>query len=171
MERREDRVRLARLRARRAELVDRAESRMRVQLDAAALQRSPHSRAARPRERRHIAGEVKRARLRLARERGQLALGRPPAQQQPAAALAQLAVELGEALEQELRARPRCVAAVQQGLVEAEDRHHALALLQRRRQRRVIVHAQVAPKPDDRRQAPSIPAQAGSRALRRRKSI
>jgi hypothetical protein len=106
MERREDRVRLAGLRARRAELVDRAEPGMREELDAAPVQRSAHARAARPRERRHVAGEVKRSRPRPARELGQLALGRALAQQQPAAPLAQRAVELGQALEQELRARP-----------------------------------------------------------------
>jgi hypothetical protein len=47
-------------------------------------------------------------------------------------AVAQLTVEIGEALEQELRPRPGGVPAVQQAVVEAEDRDDPIVLVERR---------------------------------------
>ena len=44
---------------------------------------------------------------------------------------------------------PERVPAVQQRVVEHEHRHHALARVERGAQRRVVVHAQVAPEPDE----------------------
>ena len=52
----------------------------------------------------------------------QLALGRAVADDERRASVAQLSVEVGEALEQELRPRPGLVAPVEQPVVEAEDR-------------------------------------------------
>ena len=57
---------------------------------------------------------------------GELALGRSAADHEAAAALGQRGVELGQAVEQELGARAGGVAAGEQPVVEAEDRHHAL---------------------------------------------
>ncbi len=91
----------------------------------------------------------------------QLALGRAVADDQAAAALAQRRVEVAQGLEHELRARARRVAPVEQAVVEAEDRHDPLVLLERRPQRRLVVDAQVAPEPDDRRhRAPPCAAHA-----------
>ena len=88
----------------------------------------------------HLAG------VELARERGQLALGRPAADHELAVeALAQV----GQALEHELRARPGGVAPAEQAIVEAEHADHPLAAIERRAQRRMVVQAQVARKPDE----------------------
>ena len=67
--------------------------------------------------------------------------------EQPAAPL----VEVGEAFEEELRARTGRVTAAQQPVVEAEHRHHAVAGVERRAQRRMVVQAQVARQPQQRR--------------------
>src|SRR4051794_28356751 len=81
----------------------------------------------------------------------------------PLLALAQRGVEVVEAVEQELRARTRRVAAAEQAVVEAEHGHDALVGVERRAQRRVVVDAQVAPEPDDRGHGPMRPATASRR--------
>ena len=69
--------------------------------------------------------------VQLARElhqRGDLAPRVSASDHQSGSPLAQLAVELGEAVEEKLRARPGGVAAPQERWVEAEDGNHALVL-------------------------------------------
>ena len=77
---------------------------------------------------------------------------------------------------------PERVAAVQQPVVEAEDRDDPLVLVERRPQRRVVADPQVAPKPDDprcrrRRSAASLGRRSttslagASKTSSRRKSI
>ena len=101
------------------------------------------------RERRHVGGEVERARAALARERRQLVLGPPCADDEVGAALAQRGAQLGEAAVQEPRAVGGREAACEQPRVEHEDRHDAVALAVRRGEAGVVVHAQVAPEPDE----------------------
>ena len=123
---------------------------MRAQLDPRVRERSPGALAAAARERAHVLGHVDRLGAGLARELDQLALGRAAADHEPGPAVAQLAVEIGEALEQELRPRPGGVPAVQQAVVEAEDRDDPIVVVERRPQGRVVANPQVAPEPDDR---------------------
>jgi hypothetical protein len=68
----------------------------------------------------------------VAGELDQLALRRTAPDHEPGAAVAELAVEVGEALEQELRPRPGCVAPAQQPVVEAEHGHDAFVPVERR---------------------------------------
>jgi hypothetical protein len=110
------------------------------------LQGRPNARDPPPRERARVLAEVQLGRPDLARQRGQLALRRAVAQHQPA----EPPVQIRQALEHELRARTRGVAAAEQPVVEAEHRHDPLAAIERRAQRRVIVHAQVAREPQQR---------------------
>src|SRR5687768_11381106 len=102
-----------------------------------------------PGERRDIRREVDLARSHLARERRKLALGRAAAHDQVGAAPAQRAAQVRQALEHELRAGTRGVAAVHEPVVEAEDRDHPLGCRHRSPQRRVVVQPQVAAKPDE----------------------
>ena len=97
-----------------------------------------------------VGGEVDLVGADLRGQRRQLALGRPAAHHQPRAALAQRGVEVGEALEQELRARAGGVAAVQQAVVEAEHRHDPLVAVERGAQGGMVAQAQVAAEPDER---------------------
>ncbi len=106
--------------------------------------------AARACERAHVLGHVHLGGVHLLDEARQLALGAAVPDHEGAAALAQGRVEVSEALEQELRARPGGVAAVEQAVVEAEERDDRFVGFERRPQRRVVVHAQVATEPDDR---------------------
>jgi len=99
----------------------------------------------------------------LRSERGQLPPRRSVAQKQPAAALPERGVELAQALEQELCARTRGVAPAEQAVVETEHRHDGAGGVQRRAQRRVVVHPQVAPKPDEGGHEPSAPSTAAWR--------
>jgi hypothetical protein len=89
----------------------------------------------------------------LARHLRQLALGRAPHDHEVPAALLQGGAQLAQRLEHELRPAARGVAPVQQRVVEHEHRDDALAGVERRPQRRVVVHAQVAPEPDKRGRA------------------
>ena len=82
-------------------------------------------------------------------KRRELAFGWAVAHDQPAAPLAQARVQVAQALQQELRPRAGCVAPVQQPVVEAEHRHHAIVGVERGPQSRLFVEAQVAPEPDD----------------------
>ncbi len=124
---------------------------MRAQLGARLAQRAGDALAPSARVRAHVLGHVNRARADLPGEVGQLALGSPAADHEARPAPAELAVEVGEALEQELGARPGRVAPVQEPVVEAEDRDDAVGLVERRPQRRVVADAEVAPQPHDRR--------------------
>jgi hypothetical protein len=69
-----------------------------------------------------IARDVDRVGTQLARERRQLPLGPSPSRHQPGPQAAQLAVEVLEALEEELGARAGAVAAVEKPVIEAEHR-------------------------------------------------
>ena len=102
------------------------------------------------RERRGVGGEVDRLGAVFAGQLDQLTLGLASRDHEVPAALLERAAQVLQALEHELRARPGRVPAVQERVVEHEHRHHALVGVQRRAQRRVVVHAQVAPEPDDR---------------------
>ena len=82
-------------------------------------------------------------------ERRQLLLGPPVTDDQPAAAPAQRGVEVGQALEQELRARARCMAAVEQPVVETEHRNEMVGAGAGRVERRVVVDPQVAAEPQN----------------------
>ena len=107
---------------------------------------------ARHRERGDVGGEVDGLRTRLLDEVAEHALGAAAAHEQLAAALAQRCAQLAQALEQEPRAVGRREAAgVQQPRVEHEHGDDAVGLAVRRGERGVVVHAQVAPEPDDRR--------------------
>ena len=81
-------------------------------------------------------------------QRGQFPLGRAVPDDQPGAALRELPVQVGQALQQERGARPGGVPPVQQAVVQAEHRHDLLVAGQRRAERRVIVHAEVPAEPD-----------------------
>jgi hypothetical protein len=87
-------------------------------------------------------------------ERDKLGLGPAMADEQPAPAAAQPAVEIAEALEHELGAGPRGVAAFEQAVVEAEHRDHPLVGT-RGLERRMVVQAQVTAQPQNRGHAMS----------------
>ncbi len=146
MERAEDRVGLAGLRAHRVEVVDGVQPRMREAVDAVLLERAPHALDPAPGERARVGAEVDLAGLGFPRESGQLALGRPTADHEQAA---EPLVQVAEALEHELRARPRGVPAPEEAIVEAEHRHDALGAVERGAERGMVVHAQVAREPDE----------------------
>ena len=172
--RREHRVRLARLGPHLARLVDRREPRMR-----AGSRRPPQSPAPRsPRARaKGVTSAAKctssaptsSASAGSSRSGGPCRITSPPPRSRSDASRSR------QALEHELRPRPGGVAAVQQPVVEAEDRHHAIVAVERRAQRGVVVEAQVAPEPDDRRSPrgydpAAAPGSAGHpRRQRRRK--
>ena len=100
--------------------VDGVEALVRAQLGAGLAQRPGDALAPSARVRAHVLGHVDRARADLPGERRQLALGPAAADHEARPALAELAVEVGEALEQELGPRPGRVAPVQEAVVEAE---------------------------------------------------
>jgi hypothetical protein len=68
---------------------------------------------------------------------------------QPAAPLAQLRVQIGQRLEQELSPGARGVAAVQDPVVEAEHRYHDVGLPSGGLKRGVVMNAEVTPEPED----------------------
>jgi hypothetical protein len=72
-----------------------------------------------------------------------------PAQEQATAALGERGVEVGQRVEQERQAVGAGEGAAQDGVVEHEQRHDPLGLLDGRRQRRVVVDAEVAVEQDD----------------------
>ena len=107
-------------------------------------------RRGRARTGRRRCAEVHRGGVGLTGERRDLVLGRAAPDDQPAVAPAQRRVEVGEALEQELRTRARCMAAVEQAVVEAEHRHEMVGTGAGRVERRLVVDPQVAPEPEQR---------------------
>ena len=144
----EDRVGLVRLSPDGRQVVDRVQAGMGPRLHACRLQRAPHARHAPPGERARVGAEVDLAGVDLAGEVHQFPLRRPAAYDQVAV---QALAQLGQALEHELRAWAGGVSAGQQTIVEAEDTHHALAAIERRAKRRMVVQAQIAREPDDAR--------------------
>ena len=80
---------------------------------------------------------------------GSSSLGRPVPDHEAAAALAQRLAQLGEAAEQEPRARRATGSARRAARVEHEDGHDAVELAVAAVQGGVVVDAQVAPEPDD----------------------
>ena len=113
------------------------------------IERAPNPRVAGAGERADVAGEVDGGRPHLARERRQFPLGPPASHDQSAAALAQRRVEVGEALEQELRPRTGGVATVQKAVVEAEHRNERVGAGAGRLERRVVVDPQVPAEPEN----------------------
>src|SRR5581483_95181 len=76
---------------------------------------------------------------------------RPPMEHdEPAGASAQRLVEIGQALEQELRPRPGGVAAAEQLRVETEDGHDRPAFVLGRLKGWMVVEAEIAPEPEER---------------------
>ena len=116
-------------------------------------QRPAHARVPTPRERPDVGADVNLPGLHLARQAGQLVLRRSTAQHEPAAALAQAAVEIGQAVEQELSPRRRAVTTAQQACVEAEDRQDLVVGAERGLERGMVGQAQVPAQPDQRRHA------------------
>jgi hypothetical protein len=98
----------------------------------------------------HIGGQMHAPGANLGRELWDHRLGSPRAQNEPTSALAERVRQVLQALEQELGSRSGGVAPAEQSVVEAEDRDDPLARLKRSGERRVIVHAQVAPQPYER---------------------
>lgn len=148
MKRREHRVRLAGLRLDRCD-VDGIEASMGDDLDVGAAKALPAAAG----ERTDVLADMDRVGADLLGEHGQLPLGRAVADDEPRAALSQLSIQVCQALEQELRARTRGVATVQQPVVEAEDGYYALVGIERCAKRGMVTKPQVAAKPDERRAA------------------
>ena len=117
---------------------------MRVRLDVRPLQRSPHPLHAPAGERSRIGRAVHLIGADLGGERDELPLGRATADHEVALeALAQVL----ERLDQELRTRARCVTAVEQPVVETEDRHDAVVGVESGTQRGMVMDAQVTGEP------------------------
>ena len=98
-----------------------------------------------------VAGVMDGARAGLSCQLGNLDLRATPANDEAGAARPQRPVEVGQTLEHELRARSRGVAAVEQSVVEAEDRDQVVGALASGLEGRVVVDAQVASQPQKRR--------------------
>lgn len=98
---------------------------------------------------RDVAGQIDRFGADLDGQRRDLPRRSPFAYDEPAAALAQGAFELGQRLEQELRPARRGEATTDETAVEDERGHDVVVRGERAHQRRVVVHAQIAPEPDD----------------------
>ena len=145
-ERGEDRVRLDG-----AEVVGDEEPGLRARLEH--LRDAAVARAG---ERGDVGAEVHGLGAALARQRGQLLLRQALADDEVGAALAQRLAQLGEATVQEPRAVGGRETPAQQPLVEHEHRHDAVALAVRGGQRRMVVHAQIAPEPDESRSTHSM---------------
>jgi len=131
--------------------VGRVRARVRARVQARLAQRCGDLRVARPRVRRDVAGPQHRLGPGLARELDERARRVAVAHAQRSATLAQRVVQRTQAAEHERRPRAAREAPVQQPVVEHEDGHDALVLVGRGHQRGVVVHAQVAPEPEDRR--------------------
>ncbi len=99
----------------------------------------------------HVAGEVDRVRLGFGGELGDLPLRGTVADHQAAAPGLERLIQVGQALEQELGARPGGVAASQEPVVGAEDRDEMVGLIAGGFEGGVIVDAEVAPEPEDSR--------------------
>jgi hypothetical protein len=146
VEGREDRVRAAVLGA---HLADVGDEQPRLPAHLHPLERRLDPPVARHRERRDVRGEVDRVRADFARQRRQLLLRPARAHDEVGAALAQRRAQLGQAGMEEPRAVAGREAALEQARVEHEDRDDVVAFAMGGGQARVIVHAEVAAKPDE----------------------
>ena len=131
--------------------------RVQPQLDAGVRQRRRHAVAA-PRERATSTVKWTDRASSLARQRRELPLRRAMPDEQPAAAVAKRGVQVPEAFDQELRARPGAVAAPEQAVVEAEHRDHP------------VPPAVAAPAPGGRGGADRAAATATTRSRQQRPS-
>ena len=104
--------------------VDHVRARVRGHRDVQLRHRPPDARRSAAGERAHVIAEVNRLCTDLARQPRQLALGAAVADHEPRPALAEGAIEVGEAFEQELGPRPGGVAPAEQAVVEAEPPDH-----------------------------------------------
>ncbi len=143
--------------------VDRVQALVGVKGDSALAERRPDALGASPPEGAHLVADVDLLGADLDRQRGQLTLRPAVADHQARAPLAERAIEVGQALEQELGSRPGAVAAAEQAVVEAEDADDRAMALERRPHRRVVADAKIAAKPDERgAQAGSAPPPAAA---------
>jgi hypothetical protein len=139
------------LRANLVEVVDGVQARMAEAVHAGRTHGGEHALGAPAGERAGVGAEVELVRQRAACQARQLPLGRAVPEDERAV---EPRVEVRQAVEHELGARPGRVAAAQQPIVEAEHRHHPLAAVERGPQGGMVVHAQVAREPDEPRHAP-----------------
>ncbi len=107
--------------------IDDEHPRMRAELDTVATQHRLHAPVAGPGERSGVEAEVHRAGLELPSQYRELSLRRPDADHEPAATLAQGPVEVSQRLEHELSPGGRLVAALQQAIIQTEDRDHGVS--------------------------------------------
>ena len=121
---------------------------MGVPADTGLVQGGPHPPAPDGLVRARVAAQVDLAGAGFAGQRGEFPLRRPVPDDQPRAALRKLAVQVGQALQQERGAGSGRVAPVQQPVVQAEHRHDLLVCGQSRAERRMVVHAEVPAEPD-----------------------
>lgn len=98
----------------------------------------------------HVGREVDVLDLGLTSQGDQLSFRVAAPHDEATSAVAERAIEIPQAVEQELGARTGRVAATQQPLVEAEDGNEMLGPVRRRVKRRMIVEAQVAAQPQER---------------------
>jgi hypothetical protein len=121
---------------------------MRVPGDTSLLQRGPHPPAPDGLVPARVAAQVDLSGASFTGQRREFPLRRAVPDDQPCSALRKLAVQVGQALQQERRARPGRVAPMQQPVVQAEHRYHQLVRGQRRAECRMVVHAEVPAEPD-----------------------
>ena len=121
---------------------------MRVPGDTGLLQGVPHPPAADGLVRGRVAAQVDLSGTRFTGQRREFPLRRAVPDDQPRTALRKLAVQVGQALQQERRARSGRVAPVQQPVVQAEHGHDLLVRGQGPAERRVVVHPEVTAEPD-----------------------
>ncbi len=121
---------------------------MGVTADSGLVQGGPHPPAPDGLVRAGIAAQVDLGGPGFPGQHGQFPLGRPVPDDQARAALRELPVQVGEALQQESGAWPGRVPPMQQPVVQAEHGHDLLVPGQRRAERRVVVHAEVPAEPD-----------------------
>jgi hypothetical protein len=124
---------------------------MKVQLDPVPAQSATHPIVTAPGEGSDVLGRVDFARAAIARDSCDLLGGIAVTDDEPRSALAQAAIEIGEALQHELRSRSRGMPAPQQRIVEAEEGDDPFTAIERGAQGGVVAKAQIAPHPDDRR--------------------
>ena len=125
MERGKDRVRPALARAELVAVIDGEKPGVGYELDPVARERVAHRLVSPPCERAHVGARVDQSRADLGGEPRELRGRASPPDDQARAAVAELGVELAQALEKELGPRARGVAAAEQGRIEAERRHHS----------------------------------------------
>ena len=151
MEGRENRVRAPDRGAHRIEIVEDEHARVTAQRDVLGFELRRDARAASACEGSGVDAGVNRASTRLPGKHRELDCGVAAADDEPPAARTELLVEVGQRLQQELRAGTRAMAAVQQALVETEHGHDRVGFRERSVERGLIVDAEVATKPHERR--------------------